>query len=393
MRTRSFDQIFFDVHTSAFWLHLNLKMTFRKITILLSLLVFAVVTGNAQSRRVLPRPTPPPAEDETEKVYTEEIKLNVLAFDKAGNFYPEVTANDLVITENDILHQPSSVRRIPARVLIVMDTGGEMRSVKSLDVTRRTAAAVVESLKNGDSMALLEYSDKAEFVSEWTTDKGQMLSAIKRTSFGRRSAFTDAIRKAKDFLSKETQGNKHLVLITDGTDSSASARVKNAALRSLLATDISVHVISYTKMEAEDIEPRTKGVTNSPPPKAMPDEVATQLPNGVRDAATAPKFKTINVDRTMLRKLKARQADLEAAERTLQSISEGSNGEFIVPDSTDEMVEKASLVSKMIDASYVVTYTPKIPLRGGKGERNIEVTSKREGLFVQARRKLIIDGK
>jgi hypothetical protein len=47
----------------------------------------------------------------------------------------------------------------------------------------------------------------------------------------------------------------------------------------------------------------------------------------------------------------------------------------------------------MIDASYAVTYTPKIPLYEGKGvvERNIEVTSKRPGLIVQAKRKLVVD--
>ena len=367
----------------------------RRIAGLIFVLAVLVIAVPAQSRRVTPTPTPTPPEEEAEKILTEEIKLNVLAFDEQGNFFPEVTANDLVITENNILHQPTSVRRIPASVLIVLDTGGEMRSVKNLDLTRRTAAALVESLKKGDSMALLEYSDKAEFVSEWTTDKKQMLAAIKRTNFGRRSSLVDAIYKAKDFLSKETVGNKHMVLITDGTDSSVNAERKNAVLRSLLATDISVHVISYTRMEAVDIEPRAKGISNSPPPKAMPDEVAAQLPNGVRDVATAPKFKTINIDRTMLRKLKARKADLESSEKTLETIAENSNGEFILPDSVDEMVEKAPLVAKMIDASYVVTYIPKEPLEGGNGvrERNIQVTSKREGLIVQARRKLIYEGK
>jgi hypothetical protein len=377
--------------------HLKLKMNSvsRYVGVLLLFLSLLALGANGQSRRVTPSPTPPPSEEEPQQVFTEEIKLNVLAFDGSGNFFPEVTEKDLVITENNILHQPNSVRRMPANVLIVMDTGGEMRSVKSLEITRRTAAAVVSALRPGDSVALLEYSDKAEFVSEWTTDKARALAAIKSTNFGRRSAFVDAIYKAKDFLSRGQLSNKHLVLITDGTDSSAKPESKNAVLHSLLATDISVHVISYTKMEAEDIEPRAKGISNSPPPKALPDEVSAQLPNGVRDVATAPKFKTINVDRSMLRKLKARQADLEASEKTLENIAENSNGEFILPDSIDEMVEKAPLVSKMIDASYVVTYTPKEALHGGKGEkeRDIEVTSKRPGLIVQARRKLIVTDK
>ena len=57
-------------------------------------------------------PTPTPKEDETVRVFTEEVKLNVLAFDENGNFFRGVTANDLVITENNILHQPGSVRRL-----------------------------------------------------------------------------------------------------------------------------------------------------------------------------------------------------------------------------------------------------------------------------------------
>jgi len=44
----------------------------------------------------------------------------------------------------------------------------------------------------------------------------------------------------------------------------------------------------------------------------------------------------------------------------------------------------------MIDSSYVVTYTPKIPVDETGTERNILVTSKRPGLVVEARRKLIV---
>jgi VWFA-related protein len=361
----------------------------RNIVLPLALMVFAA-GSNAQSRRVAPQPTPTPREDEAVRVLTEEVKLNVLAFDENGKFVPNVTANDLVITENDILHQPSSVRRIPANVLIVMDTGGELRQVKSLDQTRRTARAVVDALKAGDQVAVLQYSDKAEIISEWTDNKEETLRAIGKTKFGRRSAFVDAVNMAIDFMQKSEQGNKHLVLITDGTDSNADARTKSQTLNRLLSTDISVHVLSYTQMEATDITPRTKAVTNSPPPKAMPDEVAAQLPNGVRDVATAPKFKTINMDRTMLKKLRARKADLENAEVQLSSIAENTNGEMIVPSTHDEMVEKTALVAKMIDASYVVTYIPKNPLTENSPERNINVTSKRDGLIVQAHRKLVV---
>lgn len=362
----------------------------RFLSFAAALLVVFPAMASAQSRRVPPKPTPTPTprEPDAVRVDTEEIKLNMTAFGSDGAFVPDVKVSDLVITENNVLHQPISVRRIPANVLIVMDTGGEMRQVKSLDQTRKTARAIVAALKPEDSIAVLQYGDKPEIVVEWTSDKEQVTKAIGRTNFGRRSTFVDALDLATDFLLKNPLENKHLVLITDGTDSSKSESAKRDAFRRLVATEISVHVLSYTRMEAEDITPRTKMVTNSPPPKAMPDEVAAQLPNGVRDVATAPKMKTINLDRTLLRKLKARKADLENSEEQLETLAESTNGTSVVPESLDEMVEKTALVAKMIDASYVITYVPKVPLAEG-GERSIEVTSKRAGLEVQARRKVI----
>ena len=353
-----------------------------------------VSSANAQSRRVPPpTPTPTPRDNDTVRVETEEIKLNVVAFDEDGQFVGDVRESDLVVTENNILHQPTSVRRIPANVLIVMDTGGEMRQVKSLDQTRKTARAVVSALRPEDSIAILQYGDTAEIVAEWTTDKEQISRAIGRTKFGRRSVFVDALKLATDFLMKNPLENKHLVLITDGTDSRGDQAGKQEAFQRLLSTEISVHVLSYTRMEAEDIKPRTKVISNSPPPKAMPDEVAAQLPNGVRDIATAPKAKSINLDRTLLRKIRARKTDLENSEKQLDTLAENTNGTSVVPESLDEMIDKTALIAKMIDSSYVLTYIPKVPIaeNGGPAERNIIVTSKRPGLIVQARRKLVVN--
>lgn len=354
----------------------------------LFVLVFAAAVS-AQSGRV--QPTPTPERDEAVKIVTEEVKLNVLAFDEDGKFFNGVTADDLVITENDVLHQATSVRRIPANVLIVMDTGGEMRSVKSLDQTRRTAKAIVNALRPGDSIAVLQYADKAEIVAEWTDDKQQIMNAIGRSKFGRRAVLVDALKLATDFMVKSQVDNKHMVLITDGTDSLGRNSAKFDAFQRLLGTDITVHVISYTRMEAADIEPRTKTLSKTPPPPAMPPEIAAQLPNGARDVATAPKIgPTIIVDRGYLKRMRARKADLEASEEQLEKIAENTNGEILLPETLDEMIDKSALIARMIDSSYVVTYTPKNPLVENSAERNIIVTSKRDGLIVQANRKLIV---
>ena len=369
-------------------------MIYSKILRFWLLLLFSLVCSSVafgQSGRVQATPTPTP--DDAIKIETEEIKLNVLAFDVNGDFFRGVAANDIVITEDNILHPPASVRRIPANVLIVMDTGGELRSMKSLDRTRKVARALVNSLQSEDSVAIMQYSDRAELVDEWTTDRTVTNNAINnRSKFGRRSAFVDAVLLATDLLKKLPVDNRQLVLITDGTDSLGKSSAKFDAFQALLATDISVHVLSYSAMEGDAIEPRTKGISQSPPPKAMPDEIAQQLPNGARDVATAPKSMTISLDRSLIKRMKQRKLELDIAGEDLEKLTQNTNGVFISPDTADEMVSKASLVAKMIDSAYVVTYSPKIPVTETRGmaERKIDVTSKRSGLIVQARRKLLI---
>jgi len=116
-----------------------------------AMLLAAAVSGVAQSGRAQPKPTPTP-DDDPVKVETEEVKVNMLAFDDEGSFVSNVKEADLVVTENNILHQAISVRRIPANVLIVMDTGGELRSVKTLDHTRKVARGVLNHAKSDSDL-------------------------------------------------------------------------------------------------------------------------------------------------------------------------------------------------------------------------------------------------
>lgn len=360
---------------------------FSLLLVLFFAFSFSVLAQNAE-------PTPPQNDDPV-KIVTEEIKLNISAFNRAGKFVDDVKKEDLVIVEDNILHQADSLRRIPANVLIVLDTGGEMRQAKNIDQTRKAAKNLISALHPEDSVAILHYHDKAEIIGEWTNDKSLLLDMLdKKLNFGKRSVFVDALKLATQFLQKSPLDNRHLVLITDGTDSINKKKERDAAMNRLLATSISVHVISYTQLESLAVEPKTKSTSKTPPPKAMPDEVAATLPNGVRDRATTPKIgSTIIVDKPFLRKMRERKDALIEGEKYLYNLAQSTSGEFILPETKEEMLEKTTQVAQLIDSHYVITYTPKRPLsEASKGEvRNIQVTSKRQGLQVMARRKLVIE--
>lgn len=351
------------------------------------LILFLFVAAHAQT----PAPTPI-QEDDTEKVATEEIKLNVSAVDRNGKFFAGVNKEDLVIMEDERLHQASSLRRVPANVLIVMDTGGEMRAKKGFEQTKNTAKSLIAALSDEDSVAVMQYHDKVEIVAEWT-NKAEALKILKaKANFGRRSFFVRALGTATDFLQKNPLENRHLILITDGTDTFNDATERSRAMRNLLATDINVHVFSYTKMELTDIEPRTKGISVGAARSALPAEVRATLPNGARDVAMASGGISINTDRAFLKKMRERKTELLDGEKYLTALAKDTNGEIVLPETNEEMLEKTRLVAAIIDSSYVLTYVPKRALSDSpRGEeRNIEVSSRRPNLQVQARRKLVV---
>ena len=105
-------------------------------------LVFASVLFIFSANILAQTPTPTPPDDKPEVVYTEEIKLNIAAFDLNGNFADSLKKEDLVISEDGRLHQANIIQHTPAKVLILLDTGGESRVAKNFKTTRDTAKKI-----------------------------------------------------------------------------------------------------------------------------------------------------------------------------------------------------------------------------------------------------------
>lgn len=348
-------------------------------------------------------PTPTPLNEETEQVYTEEIKINAAAYDRAGNFVSDVKAEDLVITEDGRLHQANSVRLIVPSVLIAMDTGGETRQVKNIKTTRDAAKNLVNLFAPKTEIALMNFHDKVEFVSEWKTDKAELLKSIEsRTTFGRRSSFTAALEAAYDFLQKSPSENRHLILITDALDSTETAEIRGRAIEKMLRSGIVVHVVSYSQIEYSVIKPQSKiWRTGEHNPKRMPEEIERAILEGmpinlpvevIKQMFYPSRLLSIMVDFPYLKEKKSQLKALIAGQAQLSVLSEYSGGEFILPESIGEFIEKSSAIAKAINSHYVVTYSPKRPLKDSPTSeiRQIEVSSRRPNLQIQASRKLIV---
>lgn len=162
-----------------------------KVKSLLIFCTFLLLSITGFSQTPAPQPTPP---EQVEKIATEEIKLNVLAYDQNNNFAQNLRAEDLVINEDGRLLQPNSVRRIPANVLLVLDVGNEISYAKRNKATAETARSLVQALQPEDVVAVLQYGDKVDVLADWTKNKEQaaLILTERKLGFGRRSVFVQA---------------------------------------------------------------------------------------------------------------------------------------------------------------------------------------------------------
>jgi predicted amino acid dehydrogenase len=107
-----------------------------------------------------PFPTVVTAQDRL-RIVIEEVQLPVAAFDKYGHRDPGLTIDDLLVLENGTPQDVKSVRQIPANVVLLLDTGGEVNPAKNIRTTREIAKNLLTALNTQDQVAVFQISDPA----------------------------------------------------------------------------------------------------------------------------------------------------------------------------------------------------------------------------------------
>jgi VWFA-related protein len=346
-----------------------------------------------------PTPTPTPAKDqETVRVFTEEVRLPVVALDSYGHYDPTLELNDILVLEDGVIQQLRSVTHIPAHVLFLLDTGGEGSGIygvsKSTSLTRQVASQLVAKLHNGSSMAVMQSGNTAEMLQPWTTDKDAVLKILKNKLISaKRSRLSEAIASASLQFKDRPEGARHVVMITDGVDSPGVKIKREEAMRQLIAARATVHVISYTEfVRQKQEEKKPSSVVSSQRPKSS-DPIAATDPTLPPGATRSPSFGiAVRFDPAMKRQRKAYEAEVKKSQQALKNVADETGGKMMLPLNSQEMLAQANEVARAIGAEYVVTYRPKRPLaEASPGEyRRIEVASRRVGLSLHARRGYVV---
>lgn len=361
-----------------------------RLTLGLLTLAIAATYSYAQQQQ-------PKEQDQPVRVFTEEVRLPVVALDAYGHYDPTLELDDILVLEDGVIQQLRSLRHLPANVLFVLDTGGESSGLggrsKSTSLTRQVASELVVKLQAGTSIAVMQSGNSSEMLQSWTTDKAAVLKTLKNKLLSsKRSRISESIANAAQQLRERPEGSRHVVMITDGVDTPGAKVDRSEAMRKLIAARATVHIISYTQFVRQKDETKEPDIVIGQRPTRS-DPVAATDPTLPPGTTRSPSYGvSIRFDPAMRRLRKAYETEVKKSEEALKNVAVETGGKWLVPLNRNEMLGQTNDVARAIAAEYVVTYRPKRPLAEAKpGEyRRIEVASRRTGLNLQARRGYVV---
>lgn len=356
-----------------------------------------LLTASAQSQRIPPQPAPtPPLDDDPVKIFTEEVRLPVIAVDQFGHYDPTVVPDDILVLEDGVAQQIKSVRRVPANVLLVLDTGGELSGLgglsKRTSLTRDVAIELLGRLRDDVWIEVMQFNNSVDVLQTWSRDRPLTLRVLKTKLYsGKRARFADAVAAAAQELKDRPEGSRHVIFITDGVDSPGGKIDRAQAIKQLATARATVHIISYTEFVRQKDEKNKKLETGQVP--TSHDPIRTMDPTQPPGTTRSPAFGvSVRFDPAMRRQRKAYEADVRKSQQVLTTMAEETGGQIFLPLNSDEMIEQARETAREVGAEYVVTYRPKKPLSAAaKGEyRRLEVASRRVGLSLRSRRGYVV---
>ncbi|HEX7530389.1 MAG TPA: VWA domain-containing protein, partial [Pyrinomonadaceae bacterium] len=157
---------------------------------------------SAQTSKPKLSPTPPvePKSEgqETVKVFTEEVRLQVVALDQYGHYDPTLEVDDVLVLEDGVAQQIRSIQRLPVNVLLLLDTGNQL-GLKNTNTTSAVALRLISGIHDGNRIAVMQFANRPELLQTWTTDKAAIAKALKtKVNSGKSSRLADAIAAASD---------------------------------------------------------------------------------------------------------------------------------------------------------------------------------------------------
>jgi len=288
------------------------------------------------------------AEDDVVRVSTNLVTVPVSVMDRQGRFIPDLKEGQFHIyedgSEQKIAYFESAEK--PFTVALMLDTSDSTR-FKLKDI-QDAALEFVEQLRPDDRVIVAAFDKNITVLTEATSDRRVLTSAIHRVQTGGSTGLYNAIDVIINQRLNRIRGRKAIVLFTDGVDTASQGATYEGTLRFAQELDSLVYPIQYNTLED-----------------------ATRNAMAMNAQIVTAKGESLSVA-------------YARAERYLRLIADKTGGRFYYAGSLKRLREVFTSIAQELREQYSIGYYPKS--EGHPAERRIKVKVSAPGVVVGARR-------
>lgn len=292
-----------------------------------------------------------PRED-TFRIETRLVNLNVKALDRAGQPITNLKPEDFTIYEDGIKQEVSHFKPVnaPVSLILLLDLSGSTQKKRKAMI--EAAHRFIDTLPAGDKISVVAFTRTYRPLTDFTTDKVQLKAAVNKINkIGGGTAFYDATWKALDQLRELGEARKAIVVLTDGED------------ESLVSDRETTHTYDDLLGRASEEDVTIYPIYFSPQQHSI-NRIGVLFGNGSLMGGN---------DRG------------KGARKQLEQLADQTGGEIFSAQREEDLQSAYKLVANELHTLYSLAYSPDKPKHDGQF-RKVNVKLTREGSVAKTRR-------
>lgn len=315
----------------------------------------------------------PPGEDEVIKLESTLVNIPLLVSDRSGRYVPQLSARDFSLQEDGVQQTIASFgsEEVPFSVVLLLDVSPSVAG--SVEDIQDAAIAFVHQLRNQDRVMVVAFDRGVHYLSDFTSDRRQLESAIRRTSVGSGTSVYDAVYEAVARKLRGIEGRKALILFSDGEDTTSGQASYDDAVNLVSEADVLVYGLRYPGGGGRGgvhVDPWPRNVPRIPVPLPFP----WPWPNSRRRRGPFTFFNwTAGANPVGTPQTGRQNGRNRRGGDFMADITAAGGGPVYDAERIGDMSRVASRIAEELRHVYVISYYPTNPLSHG-GYRSVRVS-------------------
>jgi Ca-activated chloride channel family protein len=294
--------------------------------------------------------------DDVVQVSTNLVTVPISVLDRNGRFIPGLKQEQFHLFENgiaqDIAYFDSADK--PFTVALLLDISDSTKF--KLKEIQDAAITFTEQLRPEDRVIVAAFDWKVTIITEATSDRGALQTAIRRIKTGGGTSLYSAVKVIVSERLNRIRGRKAIVLFSDGVDTTSQNATYKETLHTAQELDALIYTIQYNTYY-----------------DLMAQSNANSGLNSVQMVTS--KGETL-------------QTAYDRASRYLNQMAEKSGGRPYFADNLGDLKETFARIAQELRQQYSIGFYPKNEA-GGLGPREIKVRVDLPEIVVRTRRSYV----